>query len=178
MIIALAGRRIDSANAKEARFPLGNVEMVRTRAQAALKENGATALVSSAACGADLLALSEAGRLGVRRRVVLPFGREQFRETSVNDRPGEWGFLYDEILDEVDASGDLLILQNGPEDEAYTAANNAILDQATEIGKAAQEPVMALLIWDGISRGDHDLTEEFGFEAGERGLAVAEVRTI
>jgi hypothetical protein len=178
MIIALAGRRVDGADAKESRFPQGNVEMVRMRAHAALKENGATMLVSSAACGADLLALSEAGQLAIRRRVILPFDRKRFRETSVTDRPGEWGPLYDQVLDEVEAAGDLVILQNGLEDEAYAAANHAILDEALGLAKAAQEPVMAVLMWDGVSRGHHDLTEEFGAEALQRGLQVAEVRTI
>src|SRR5580704_5069272 len=169
MIIALAGRRVDSANAKEPRFPLENVESVRMRTRAVLTEKSATALVSSAACGADLIALSGAGQLGLRRRVILPFERNRFRETSVTDRPGEWGPLYDQVLDEVEAAGDLVILQNGLEDEAYAAANHAILDEALGLAKAAHEPVMVVLMWDGVSRGHHDLTEEFGAEALQRG---------
>ena len=178
MIIALAGRRVDSADAKDARFPLRNIGNVRTRAREVLTEKGATALVSSAACGADLIALSEAGQLGLRRRVILPFARRRFRETSVTDRPGEWGPLYDQVLDEVEAAGDLVILQNGSDDEAYSAANRAILDEAVALAKAVDKPAIAVLIWDGVSRGDHDLTEEFGAEARRRGLAVTEVRTI
>jgi hypothetical protein len=178
MIIALAGRRVDSTDAKESRFPLRNVEIVRTRARAVLKEKGATAVVSSAACGADLIALSEAGELGLRRRVVLPFERKRFRQTSVTDRPGEWGPLYDQVLDAVEAAGDLVILQNGSDDEAYSAANHAILDEAEALATALHQPATAVLIWDGASRGDHDLTEEFGAEARKRGLAVTEVRTV
>jgi hypothetical protein len=178
MIIALAGRRVDSADAKEPRFPLRNVESVRARVGAVFREKGATALVSSAACGADLIALSEAGQLGLRRRVILPFERRRFRETSVTDRPGEWGPLYDQVLDAMEAAGDLVILQNGSEDEAYSAANRAILDEAVELAEAIHESATAVLIWDGVSRGDHDLTEEFGAEARKRGLAVTEVRTI
>ena len=178
MIIALAGRRVDTADAKEPRFPLRNVESVRTRARAVLKEVGATALVSSAACGADLIALSEAGQLGLRRRVILPFERRRFRETSVTDRPGEWGPLYDQVLDAVEAAGDLVILQNGSDDEAYSAANRAILDEAVAMAKAVHQSAIAVLIWDGVSRGDHDLTEEFGAEARKRGLAVTQVRTL
>lgn len=103
MIIALAGRRIDPADAKETRFPLRNIGRVRTGIRALLKEKAVTALVSSAACGADLIALSEAGQLGLTRRVILPFERGRFRETSVTDRPGDWGTLYDEILDALEA---------------------------------------------------------------------------
>jgi len=177
MIIALAGRRVDAVDAKESRFPLRNVETVRTRVRALLKEKGATALISSAACGADLIGLSESGRLGLRRRVILPFGRIRFRETSVTDRPGDWGPLYDQVLDDVEATGDLVILQNGSDDQAYSAANRAILDQAEELAKALDQPVAAVLLWDGASRGHHDLTEEFAVEARKRGIAVTEVLT-
>jgi hypothetical protein len=178
MIIALAGRRVDSTDAKQPRFPLQNVEMVRARTLAVLEEKGATALVSSAACGADLIALSEAGQLGLRRRVILPFERRRFRETSVTDRPGDWGPIYDQVLDAAEAAGDLVILQDGSDDEAYSAANHAILNEAVALAKVVHEPATAVLIWDGVSRGDHDLTEEFGAEARKRGLPVTEVRTI
>jgi len=112
MIIALAGRRVDALDAKSARFPSTpeNLETVRQRIFELLQAKRASALVSSAACGADLLALSVGGALGVRRIIVLPFKREKFRETSVTDRPGEWGSLYDRILDEVQKAGDLQIL--------------------------------------------------------------------
>ena len=163
MIIALAGRRIDASNAKESRFPLGNVEIVRARVRSLFQEKGASAVVSSAACGADLIALSEAGQLGLRRRVVLPFGRARFRETSVTDRPGEWGSLYDQVIDAVAAAGDLVVLQNKSDDEAYAAANQAILDEAV----ALNQLVAALLVWDGASRGKGDLTEEFGAECAK-----------
>ena len=69
-------------------------------------------VVSSAACGADLLALEQAGGLGLRRRVVIPFDRERFRAGSVVDRPGDWGGLYDSILDAVGAQGDLVVLRD------------------------------------------------------------------
>lgn len=177
MIIALAGRRVDAVDATVHRFPLQNVEQVRQRTREILQDHGATVLVSSAACGADLIALSEAGLLGLRRRVILPYGRMRFRETSVSDRPGGWGPLYDQILDEVDSVSDLVILGDGSDEEAYTAANQAILDEAIAIGRSAHEFLIAVLVWDGISSGDHDLTEEFAIEARNRGLEVAEVRS-
>jgi hypothetical protein len=51
----------------------------------------AVALVCSAACGADLVALEEAERLGIRRRIILPlapssFGRSQ---SSIEPASGE-----------------------------------------------------------------------------------------
>src|SRR5438067_9574049 len=97
MIVALSGRRIDAANADTPRFPLKNVALVRERIAALLQEN-VTAFVSSGACGGDLLALDQAGALGIRRRLVLPFSAARFRATSVVDRPGDWGPVYDEVV--------------------------------------------------------------------------------
>jgi len=177
MIIALAGRRVDAPDAKDARFPLQNVAQVRERVSKLLKTDVA-AVVSSAACGADLIAQSEAGTLGLRRRVVLPFARQRFRETSVVDRPGDWGPVYDRVIDEVAAAGDLVVLPPGPDDQAYAAANHAILEEALALARTLHQPVKAILVWDGASRGDNDLTEAFGTEARKRGLAVTDVPTL
>lgn len=178
MIIALAGRRVDAAGAKPPRFPMQNVDLVRIRVRAMLEAQGAKVLVCSAACGADLIALSEAGPLNLRRRVILPFNRKRFRDTSVTDRPGDWGTIYDRVLDEVQAKGDLVVMEETSDEEAYSAANLAILDEAASLAKQLDYPATAALVWDGVSRGDHDITEEFGIEARKRGLAVIEVKTV
>lgn len=179
MIIALAGRRVDAEDAKQHRFPATskNVEIMRERIRITLQTQGATVLVSSAACGADLLALSEAGSLGLRRRIVLPFDREKFRATSVTDRPGDWGPLYDKVLHEVEKNGDLLVIKAKSEEEAYAEVNHTIVTEAQLLGLWLQQPVTAVLVWDGKSRGEGDLTEEFGVYAGNKGVSVIEVMT-
>jgi len=178
MIIALAGRRVDAADAKQQRFPAKNVDIVRERIRAMLQTYCAAVLVSSAACGADLLALWEADRLGLRRRVVLPFDREKFRTTSVIDRQGDWGSLYDKLLNEVEKGGDLLVIHANSEDNAYAEANHAILDQALSLGQELQDLVTAVLVWDGKSRGEGDLTGEFGVYARHKCVPVIEVMTL
>ena len=177
MIIAAAGRRIDADDTKEPRFPLQNVHIVTARVRRMLENRGATAVVCSAACGADLIALSEAGSLSLRRKVILPFDRERFRATSVADRPGNWVELYDQILDQVEAAGDLVVIQASREENAYSATNQRILHEAILLGEQSGEPISAVLVWNGASRGGDDLTEAFGFEAPNRGLPVMEVRT-
>ena len=178
MILALAGRRIDAMDAKPPRFPLQNVDRVREAVHRLLVQEGATAVVSSAACGADLIALVEAGKLGLRRRVVLPFTREKFRESSVVDRPGEWGGLYDAVLNEVDAMGDLVLVGGLDKADAHTTASRLILGQAIALGQERREAVGAVMIWDGASRGTKDYTAEFGGEARKRGLPVFEIVTV
>ena len=178
MIFALAGRRVDALNATMPRFPLANVPLVRGRIRKLLEEHPPYAVVSSAACGADLIALSEARALGVRRQIVLPFARDRFRSTSVTDRPGEWGRLFDEVLDDADATGRVLELQEVPDDNAYLVVNRTILDIVAAWMQERHQSGRAVLVWDGVSSGDHDVTEEVGMEARRRGLGLIEVPTL
>ncbi|MBV9406668.1 MAG: hypothetical protein JO211_15085 [Acidobacteriaceae bacterium] len=178
MTIALAGRRIDAAGARMASFPLANADWVRSQLRQLFKEHRPAALVTSAACGSDLLALDEAGALGIRRRVILPFAPELFRESSVVDRPGEWGALYDRIIQDVSAAEDLVVLGVVPNSkDAYLATNRAILAGAEEIAGAGAG-VTAVLVWDNRPRGTDDLTEAFRSEAQQRGYAIRIIPTL
>jgi hypothetical protein len=178
VIIALSGRRIDPEGTRPPRFPLSNTDLVRKRIRKLLETEGATAVVSSAACGADLLALQEATALSIRRRVVLPFDRKRFLETSVLDRPGDWHF-YDRLIDELTSTNDLILLPATADDElAYREANRSILDEARALGRSLCEEVRAVLVWDGKSRGSGDLTEAFGVAAKQQGLKTLEVLTV
>jgi hypothetical protein len=180
-VVALAGRRIDAPDADTARFPLSRVQAVRDRIREFLVDHAATAIVSSAACGADLIALDVAGALGLRRRVVLPLPRAEFRQASVTDRPGDWGVLFDRIMDEVSAAGDLVGLPGvGKRDAAFAATNAAILEEALRVSRQDPEEtrVVALAVWDGRPRGEDDLTEQFTRAAREGGVPVAEVLTL
>jgi hypothetical protein len=179
MVVALAGRRVDAPKAKAKRFPAVNLICVRERIRAALISRRARVLVCSAACGSDLLALDVAGDLGIRRRIVLPFPRDRFRTTSVTDRPGDWGPLFDRILDEVEKSGDVVVLDDaGDSDQAYSAASHAILEEAASMARQSESHAEALAVWNGSARGEDDLTATFMREAGQRGLPVAELSTL
>ncbi len=139
---------------------------------------GSDTLVCSAACGADLIALDVAGVLGLRRRVILPFAPERFRESSVTDRPGDWGPLFDRIIEEVRAKGDVVVLDLDEGDDAtYAAANDAILDEAETLAGGEPAQVVAIIVWEGGSRGEGDLTEAFATLARARGHPVREVLT-
>src|SRR5689334_24898766 len=87
-IVALAGRLIDVPGSAEARFPAANVPRVQRDLHTLLAKLNPAAIVCSAACGADLIALEAAARLGVAPHVVLPFGVERFLRTSVDRCPG------------------------------------------------------------------------------------------
>ena len=180
-VMALAGRRIDAPDTDPPRFPLENVPIVRSRLAALLSAEHAEALVCSAACGADLIALEEAERLGLRRRIVLPFAAKVFRETSVTDRPGNWGPVFDRLVAAAEAAGDLVILHSTGQgdDAAYAAANQAIIREAEALARATSEStplrLVAVIVWEGSARegtdasgGLRSLATQAGFE--ERSL--------
>jgi predicted acylesterase/phospholipase RssA len=178
-IIALAGRRIDALDADPPRFPLEAVPTVRQRLADLLVQERAVALVCSAACGADLIALEEAEHLGLRRRVVLPFPPDQFRETSVVDRPGDWGRIFDRLVATAAADGDLIILadQNVGDEAAYAAANAAIVREAQMLARDTTSRLLATLVWEGSAKPGGDATEGFRKLAVDAGFEVRFVTT-
>ncbi|HEU5439556.1 MAG TPA: hypothetical protein VFU88_09725 [Ktedonobacterales bacterium] len=186
MIVALAGRRVDAADAPESRFPAANEALVRERIRQVFMDFDVSAVVCSAAAGADLVALEVAASLGLRRRVVLPFARDRFRVHSVADRPGEWGPRFQRVCSELrGVSGMRVLHQSGTLHESARHASRVILDEAGELAKAevrsglrrGSEGVTAVVVWDGASRGPDDLTADFAEEARRRGLRVVEIST-
>lgn len=186
MIVALAGRRTDAPDAETPRFPRKNVEIVRERIREMLIELGANTLVCSAAAGSDLLALEAAASLGLRRHVVLPYGRDQFLDDSVRDRPGDWEWSFNRAYSDARGQGEIHTLRmTGTPHEAYLRATYVILDDAqqlaTEEPRGGRQPgagqVTAVVVWDGAPRGPDDLTAAFADEARRRGIPVREILT-
>ncbi len=178
-VVALAGRRIDAMGASP-RFAESRIAIVRIRIRSMLVSQRARALVCSAACGADLLALEAAGEIGLRRRVVLPFDAERFRETSVIDRGGDWGGRFKRIIDAVEATDDLIVLDaEAGDEEAYASASLAILNEAESLAAASDPPdkLVAAIVWEGAARGEDDLTGYFATQARGRGFELIEIST-
>jgi hypothetical protein len=188
--IVLAGRRIDAPGTNPPRFPLAAVPLVRDRLRTLLLARDAGALVCSAACGADLVALEAAEALGLRRRIVLPFDPARFLATSVVDRPSDrpdgWGPVYDRLVEAARRAGDLVVLEGAGEGgSAYAAANERILDEALGLASAAGGAVpvaagmpLAVVVWEGRPRDAGDTTAGFAAAARRRGLSVEEVLTV
>lgn len=178
MIAASAGRRIDEKDSETSRFPLENTELVRARILDFLKRETLAALVCSAACGADLLILEAAGKLGIERHIILPFERERFRKTSVTDRPGDWGKLFDEICDAAASAGNLTILEGfEDENEAYSAATTEILNKAESLHSGGEDKKLAVIIWEGNVKSDEDETAAFAAQARKRNFVAEEILT-
>lgn len=191
MIIALAGRRIDAQDASPSRFPQSNRKKVKEELKTLFKKRNAKALVSSAACGADLLALEVANELNLHYCIVLPSDPEEFREKSVTDRGGNWGEIFDKIYQKAKSLGNVIELGSTAEnDQVYIEANNKIIDQAASIAtklsdetvsdfseSSIENHVLVVIVWEGKPRGEEDITANFAELGRARGFEVTEVLT-
>jgi hypothetical protein len=174
-VVALAGRRIDAAGSSDRRFPIDRIDQVRAELQLLFEQENVVFLVCSAACGADLIALDVAQKSGIDYRIVLPFSVERFRQSSVVDRPGDWGLLFDQIMREVPSRALIVLPEVAADDEAYAGANSEIVRLAAKI--AAPDTALAIVVWEGQSRQGSDATASFLKLAEEAGMKRKVVRT-
>lgn len=178
MIVALAGRRIDAQDAAVERFPQRCVASVRERIRSALQRVGGGTIVSAAACGTDLIALSVAQELGWRRHIVIPSPLSEFRTHSVVDRPGGWGTLFDLLVAAAQSAGDLELIDLPPDSNGYVLVNSKILDRAVNLANETPDEVIALAVWDGPLEGRTDYTQDFVQTAQARGIGVRTIGII
>jgi hypothetical protein len=183
-VVALGGRRIDAEPTSTARFPFDQVDRVGMEIADRLRRTRAVALVCSAACGADLIALETAQQMGLPTHIVLPFSATRFLETSVVDRPHPefWGSMFDRATSAARAHGDLIELDAVEADDAYSMANGVIIREARKLaGVKNQERslrLIALVVWEGASRGPDDNTNKFVQLAQESGFRIEQVLTL
>ena len=181
MIVALAGRRIDKPGEKTTRFPLNNIDLVKERLRKLFISLNPTALVCSGACGADLLALEVTGELSIARSMVIPFEPQLFKSESVEDRPGNWGALFDSMYEQVNKEEKVQVL-NYPvdDDDTYRKTNIDILNRAEVLAEKteAEKNILVIIVWEGRSKDKNDITAHFKKEAKRRGFKIKEINTL
>jgi hypothetical protein len=177
-VLAVSGRRIDPDGAEQPRFPAGNEALVALRIRDMMLSTTAKVVVCSGACGVDILALEAAAELGIGRRMVLPFSRGKFRATSVADRGEDWGRRFDAILQQLPGEDVVELNLAQSSDQAYARANSEILDQAEGLASAAGHRALAMVVWNGLSRGPTDWTDQFRKLAVDRKLELIPVSTL
>ncbi len=191
MIVALAGRRIDAEDTDSARFPVNHIEKVKEELYQFFIEEKPDCLVCSGACGADLIALEVAGKLNIARKMMLPFAADLFRSTSVTDRKGNWGILFDSIYNELNEGSSVIILNFTKKDkDAYEKTNLAILKKADALfeelkAKENQQHILsssqkkvAVIIWEGIPKNSNDTTDHFRQHAIKGGYSTKEINSL
>jgi hypothetical protein len=152
------------------------VPLVRAELQRLFAREGVELLVCSAACGADLTALDVACGAGIRCKVVLPFEARRFRETSVVDRPGDWGELFDSLMPRIETAGDLVVLGDEADSErVYRRGNEVVVEQACLAARDRRR--LAVVVWEGEAREGRDATDHFRRLASQAGMVERIVLT-
>ena len=172
-VVVAAGRRVDAPDATP-RFPERNIPVVRTRVEDFLDQQKPSALVASGACGADLLVLQAGQKRQIPCYVLLPSAPGDFRVSSVTDRPGDWGPIYDAVLQ--GAEVEVLELPSGQ--EGYLEINHRLLDKAQALATQFGTAAAALVIWNQESRGEDDVTAHFLGDARQRKIPLSEISTL
>ncbi len=180
MVIALAGRRIDSEDYDVKRFPLTNVSKVEKEMEVLFYEENVTRLICSGANGADLIAIKAAHSLGISCTMVLPFDHKTFKKVSVMDRPGNWEDLFDKYYDYLNTQNNVKILNLPTSDPyAFNKTSTGILDCAAQFSHEENTEIMqAVVVWDGRPKDTDDATFAFYSEAQQRNIPVIEIMTI
>ncbi len=173
-VIVSAGRRVDASDSSTPRFPPANINTVRQRILDFFNQESPVALVCSAACGTDLLALEVAGQKHVKRYVLLGAEPAVFRKESVTDRPGNWGAMFDQVM----KSARVQVLKLPAGQEGYLQTNLDLLNRAEALAKKFGTVVQALVIWNEQSRGPDDVTGHFLEQAKLRNIPVSEISTL
>lgn len=155
-VVVVVGRRIDAPDAPAPQFPVSSVPVVAAAIHQLLQKVQVTTLVSSAACGVDLLAIRAATTLGARTRIVLPFSADRFKVTSVTDRPGSWETLYDRAIQRAAQAVDLVNLELPDNEQAYLDVNERLIDEALQV--AGTGVPHAVIVWNGPRSGGLDVT--------------------
>lgn len=176
-VAALAGRRIDAPDAEKIRFPLDSIDRVSSELAKLFEQQEVGKLVCSAACGADLLALTVARSMAIECQIILPFEPSRFKATSVVDRAGNWGQLFDQVVLNTPKEN-LIVLNSAAEpDEAYEAATQEIIIRAIAAAKPRKAIAIAIAVWEGSSRADADATASFLHHAQFAGMTTRTIKT-
>jgi hypothetical protein len=123
-----------------------------------------------------LIGLQEASKLNIDCRIVLPLDPVVFRASSVIDRPGNWGPSFDAAVETARSLNNLIVLENqSSNDEAYRQATIEIVAEAN--AAAAPEKALAVVVWDGESRGTGDFSVLFRTLAKECGMRERQILT-
>ncbi|WP_128954427.1 hypothetical protein [Bradyrhizobium guangzhouense] len=179
-VIAAAGRRIDAPDARNSSFAVARIASVRRLILDYLLRREIEIIISSGACGADLLLLDAAEELSIQYRILLPSTIASFRTSSVIDcAPSRvWADIYDRVTSAAVRRNNLIENIGDDRGPDYAAVNAAILEQALLFAGGRASSAIALMIWDGRPHPNRrDLTAEFKAEAEAKGFCLEEIST-
>ncbi len=153
-IVVFSGHMFDRAGRKQPRFPQALESAIREEIRADLAEQRAQVGYSSLACGADMIFAECLLERGGEVNIVLPFKKEDFKESSVEIMPGpELGERFERILENAATVTILNERGDAKDGAAYDYCNQALSGLALLKSRFLGMDVVPMVVWDGL-RGD------------------------
>lgn len=149
-VVVFCGHMIDRPDRPQPRFPADLEPVVYQAIRDRLQQLDVRLGYASAACGADILFLEAMRELHGELHIVLPYNREEFRQSSVDFLPGShWGDRFDRLLQQ--ATEVVIASSNKLEenDVVYEYSNRLLYGLAKIRAEQLGTELMPLAVWDG-----------------------------
>src|SRR5258707_2751544 len=152
-VIIFSGHTVEAPGRRLARFSVQYVDAAAEQIRLTLDSVGAQIGISSAACGSDLLFIEAMLARDADIQVVLPWRKEEFKQTSVLVGGSDWPRRFDRGLEEA-SSVTYLSQQGAPSGNlGYVYCNDCMNGMALFRSEKLGSDVRPLAVWDG-RRGD------------------------
>ena len=152
-VIIFSGHMVDAPGRDVPRFPGKFADAVAEQIRRTLDSVDARIGISSAACGSDLLFIDAMLAREADIQVVLPWRREEFKQTSVLAGGQEWEQRFDRALEDA-TSVTYLSQQGAPSGNlGYVYCNDCMNGMALFRSEKLGSDVRPMAVWDG-RRGD------------------------
>jgi hypothetical protein len=152
-VIIFSGHMVDAPGRNVPRFPGKFADAVSEQIRRTLESLDARIGISSAACGSDLLFIDAMLAREADIQVVLPWRKEEFKQTSVLAGGQEWAQRFDRALEDA-TSVTYLSQQGAPSGNlGYVYCNDCMNGMALFRSEKLGSDVRPMAVWDG-RRGD------------------------
>lgn len=171
MILVFAGVQSDLPDAAQQRLPQRAEDPLRRRIEGLLHDLGPRLAVGAAATGSDIIIAEAALAVGVPVRIVLPFAREAFEQTSLHARDRRWRERFTALLD---AAGPAVTCGLDPADPRVFEQHNQVLLERAAAWAGPREPVHALAIRPGAGTA-RSTTDDFAERCHRMAIPLLDV---
>ncbi len=149
-ILVFSGHMIDTPNRYSSRFPASLAESVKIQIRDKVRAMNISFGFASGACGSDILFLEVLRELGIEYHIILPFGDQSFRKTSIAIAPdGDWLERYDKLLPHATSITYLSQDDYSGDGMDFDFANKNILGMGMLRSRILDTELKGLAVWNG-----------------------------
>ena len=160
-LVIFSGHMMDSVARSGRRFAAADEPSIRSAIEKQLERMNAGVSFSSAACGSDIIFLEAMLGRGGSVHVILPWRKEQFITTSVeNAVEGDWLTRFNKVIDRAASVRVLGELQMPGSAIGLDYCNVAMIGLARLYARSLDLEIAPLAVWDGLP-GEPGGTESF-----------------